>query len=220
MESMACQFFSERTRAFSKSSFPSAPAVLARSTFVFVVSAGAIRVIAPRIKMTPTATATRISMSDCPRTHLKRTSARDMGQFPQDRGARAKACFWPSESETTRVLRKLAISRGGCGSFPVPLRCGFVEVPQGTPSSPRLADTGKLLATRAGGAFEMGSKKRFDGICLLYLFGDKAARAHRYTRGGNHNIPGNELKHDRGRCGGCAGNLGKGNVKGSPFRQA
>ena len=65
-----------------------------------------------------------------------------------------------SESEATQELRKLAISHTGCGDFPVPLRCGSVVVATATTSSPRLADTGKSLATRAGCIFEMGSTLR------------------------------------------------------------
>ena len=56
----------------------------------------------------------------------------------------------------TPVLRKLAISPGGCGDVPVPLRCGFVAVATATASSLRLADTRTPLATRAGGMLRWG----------------------------------------------------------------
>ncbi len=105
------------------------------------------------------------------RTHLNNTSARDMGQFLQNQGARtpglrSRSCFggvgkvYPrhSREEATPVLRKLAISHMGCGDFLLPLRCAFVGVAQATPSSARLAQRRKSLATRAGGIFEMGSK--------------------------------------------------------------
>ncbi|GEM_PF-246092 len=92
-----------------------------------------------------------------PRTHLENISARDMSQFSQDQGATTKVYSLYSEEEPTQVLRKLAISRMGCGDFPVPLRCGFVAVAGATASLPRLADTGKSLATRAGDIFEVGS---------------------------------------------------------------
>ncbi|MDP2598842.1 MAG: glycosyltransferase family 39 protein [Candidatus Liptonbacteria bacterium] len=72
-----------------------------------------------------------------------------------------------SESEATQVLRKLAISREGCGYFPVPLRCGSVGVAMATPPSPRLADTGKSLATRVGSIFEIGSS--FGAAWVLIL---------------------------------------------------
>ena len=69
-----------------------------------------------------------------------------------------------SESEATQVLRKLGISLLGCGDFPVPPRCGFVGVTRVTPSLPRLADTGKSLATRAGRIFEMSSKTKVRNV--------------------------------------------------------
>ena len=48
------------------------------------------------------------------RIHLNNTSARDMSQFPQDQGATTKVRLLRSKEETTRVLRKLAIS---CGAW-------------------------------------------------------------------------------------------------------
>ena len=73
-------------------------------------------------------------------THLNNTSARDISQFPQDQGATTKARLLRSKEETTRVLRKLAISHAGCGDFLVPPRCGCVAVALATASLPRLAD--------------------------------------------------------------------------------
>ena len=94
-------------------------------------------------------------------THLNNTSARDISQFPQDQGATTKARLLRSKEETTRVLRKLAISHAGCGDFLVPPRCGCVAVALATASLPRLADTRKSLATRAGSIIEMGSGEFF-----------------------------------------------------------
>src|SRR3989344_1559204 len=107
-----------------------------------------------------------------------------MSQFPQDQGARTKVCLMHSESEATQELRKLAISHTGGGDFPVPLRCGSVVVDTATTSSPRLADTGKSLATRAGFIFEMGSRGEYRAIrkavyiiAFLFLFFAAGARA-------------------------------------------
>ena len=54
-------------------------------------------------------------------------------------------------------MRKLAISRVGCGDFLIPLRYASVAVHQSTTSSASLADIRKLSATRAGDILEMGS---------------------------------------------------------------
>ncbi len=91
------------------------------------------------------------------RTHLKNFFGRDIGQSFEAQGARAKACLTHSEPEATRRRERLAISHAGSCDFFVPLRCGFVGVPQGTPSLPRLADTIKSLRTRLERVFEMGS---------------------------------------------------------------
>ena len=91
------------------------------------------------------------------RTHLNNISARDMSQFPQDQEATTKVCLLHTEEESTQVLRKLAISRAGCGDFLVPPRCSCVAAASAAASLPRLADTRKSLATRAGDIIEMGS---------------------------------------------------------------
>src|SRR3990167_7164486 len=91
-----------------------------------------------------------------------------MSQFPRDQGATTKVCLLHSKEESTQVLRQLAISHAGCGDFLVPLCClpaedlpkgnGSVAVALDTASLPRLADTRKSLATRAGGIIETSSK--------------------------------------------------------------
>ncbi|MBI5742217.1 MAG: Zn-dependent oligopeptidase [Candidatus Niyogibacteria bacterium] len=105
------------------------------------------------------------------RTHLKNISARDTSQFPQDQEATTKVYGMNSEEESTPVLRKLAVSHSGCGDFSVPRRCDSVAVPLGTASSPRLADTGKSRATRAGCIFEMGSDSLTNDPRFAWVFG-------------------------------------------------
>ena len=109
------------------------------------------------------------------RIHLNNTSARDMSQFPRDQGATTKVCLLHTEEESTQVLRKLAISRAGCGDFLVPPRCSCVAVALATVSLPHLADTRKSLATRAGGIIEMDSELAQNGDSVTVVFSPGAA---------------------------------------------
>ncbi len=93
------------------------------------------------------------------RPHLNNIFRRDIGQSRAAQEATTKVCWTHSEEEPTRRRARLAISRKGCGDFPVPLRCGFVAVATATASSPRLADTRKSLATRLEAIVEMGSNR-------------------------------------------------------------